>query len=304
MIKYILISIFPILFFLVAGWISGLKLSSNIKAKLIGSVSYLVWLLLISIGFEFAQVLFDKRIGISIITHAFLYSTLLCVVTYIFLYRKNKITTTMVYQKRNKSEMLKPIFECLIAIFMVIVGAVLYKFLPKGISSERLSSILLYLLIFAVGVDLASIKFTKISRRYLIVPVMGFLALVFSAFVFSLFGYKTFSESLVLGSGFGWFSLSGPLVGKLLGPSNGAFALVTDLMREFYGIIFLYLFGRHQPTGSIAVCGATAMDSTLPFVKSNCPSSDDVQLAVFVGVLLTVLCPFYIIIFNMLVSSN
>ena len=89
-------------------------------------------------------------------------------------------------------------------------------------------------------------------------------------FGFSLLTPYSFGQSLMLSAGFGWFSLSGPMVGELVSAEMGATALMTDFFREMFSIIFLYFFGKTQPAAAIGLSGAAAMDSALPFVKENC----------------------------------
>lgn len=292
----LLSSILPILICLGLGWLLGFKLKAKTRHFLIKKISYLVWLLLISIGFQFGAVLFNKNLGTTLLIHAFLYASTISIVTYGLLLQPTK---SKVDSPKNSREIFAPIFECGLAIFMVVLGLFIFWLIPQNYSAEHVTSGLLYLLIFLIGIDLSTVKFKKLGFSHIKVPLFSFLALVISAFVFSFFIEKNFTELMVLGSGFGWFSLSGPLVSQLLGAEYGAFALLTDLIREFYAIILLYLFGKQQPQSAIGVCGATAMDSTLPFIKSHC-SDNDVQIAIFIGFILTLLAPFFIVIFSSL----
>lgn len=296
MISYLAIVLVPILLSLVIGWFIGARLNENTKSYFVSSISYLVWFLLVSIGFQFGEVLFNYTVGKQILIESFLYSTLISILTYGFLL-KNVFSDRKIRSNRI-SDILKPIIECVVAISMVILGIIIHLILPKDISSVYLSDILLYLLIFFIGIDLSSVKIKKITFGYLVIPLVCMVSLIISASIFSFFTEKKFFELMVYGSGFGWFSMSGPLVSKILGTQAGAFTLLVDLIREFYAIGLLYLFGEKQARSSIGVCGATAMDSTLPFIKKNC-SSDDVQLAIFVGFTLTILAPFFIIIFSL-----
>lgn len=297
MINSLIFSLLPILLALVSGWGVGQAANSNTRDKLVSYISILVWLLLISIGFQFGSILFDKQLGTKVILESFVYSTIITLVTFIFLFKKVKNVNE---HKKSLSEIFKPIKECLIAISMVIIGMILYLLLPSGWSSEVISSILLYILIFLVGIDLSTIRIQSLTINHFKVPLVTILSLFVSAYVAKFILDKSFFELLVLGSGFGWFSLSGPLIGKILGPEQGTFALLTDLIREFYAIGLLYLLGRNYPNPVIGVCGATAMDSTLPFVKNNC-SQLDVQIAIFSGFILTVLAPFFIVFFSVFV---
>lgn len=297
MINNLIFSLLPILLSLIAGWGIGRVIHQNIRDNLVSYITILVWLLLISIGFQFGSILFDEQLGTTIIIESFIYSTILTLITFILLFKKVKNTST---HKKSISEILKPIKECVIAISMVVIGMILYLILPSGWNSEILSSILLYILIFLVGVDLSTIKIQSLTINHFKVPLITIVSLFIAAYLTTFILDRSFSELIVLGSGFGWFSLSGPLIGKTLGAEQGTFALLTDLIREFYAIGLLYLIGKNYPNPVIGICGATAMDSTLPFIKNNC-SQLDVQIAIFSGFILTILAPFFIIFFSIFV---
>lgn len=297
MIHNLIFSLFPILFSLAIGWSAGKKLNSNIKENLVGYITLLVWLLLISIGFQFGHILFDKELGTTIIFESLIYSTMITLVTFTFLFKKIKNISK---NKKSLSEVFKPIKECLIAMSMVVIGMTLYLLLPSHWQSNTLSNVLLYILILLVGLDLSAVKIQALTLNHFKVPFITMFSLFVAAYLTTFMINKSFFELLVLGSGFGWFSLSGSLIGKQLGAEYGTFALLTDLMREFYAIGFLYLLGRNYPNPVIGICGATAMDSTLPFIKNNC-STLDVQIAIFSGFILTILAPFFIIFFSLFI---
>ncbi|MCH7314493.1 lysine exporter LysO family protein [Acinetobacter sp. ANC 3882] len=298
MINNLLFSLSPILLSLLLGWGIGRVIKPTIRNKLVGYITILVWLLLISIGFQFGVVLFDKELGSTIIVESFIYATVISAITFVFLFKK---AHNISENRKSLSEILKPVLECLIAISMVLIGMVLYLILPSTLGSETISNILLYLLIFLVGVDLATIKIQSLTLNHVKVPLLTIIALFIAAYLTTFILDRSFFELIVLGSGFGWFSLSGPLIGKTLGAEQGTFALLTDLIREFYAIALLYLLGRNYPNPVIGICGATAMDSTLPFIKNNC-SPLDTQVAIFSGFILTVLAPFFIIFFSTFLS--
>jgi len=102
--------------------------------------------------------------------------------------------------------------------------------------------------------------------------------------------------SLALSTGFGWFSLSGALAGQHLGEAYGSIALLNDLMRELIGLTVVFILGRNYSNSSIGVCAATAMDTTLPFVRKAC-NYEYVPTAIISGLILTVTAPFFMLFF-------
>ena len=106
---------------------------------------------------------------------------------------KAKTLTNLISNDKKKSleQIFKPILECLIAIFMVVIGMSLYSILPQNINSELISSILLYILIFLVGVDLSSIKIQFLTLDHIKVPIFTILALFISAYITTFFLEKS-----------------------------------------------------------------------------------------------------------------
>ena len=67
--------------------------------------------------------------------------------------------------------------------------------------------------------------------------------------------------------GFGFYSLTGPLVATRLGPSLGLLAFLTNFLREDLTMLLAPVFGRRLGgDGVAALGGATSMDTTLLFV--------------------------------------
>ena len=102
------------------------------------------------------------------------------------------------------------------------------------------------LLIFLVGIDLACLQVQRSwwSRKALLIPLVVLIGSLAGGALGSLVLDEEMSVSLALASGFGWFSLSGALVGGFLGPTYGAIALMTDLFRELITILSLYIVGE------------------------------------------------------------
>ncbi|MFT4020781.1 MAG: lysine exporter LysO family protein [Acinetobacter sp.] len=283
-------ALLPIVVALVLGWFAGKKLPFSLRQRCIQSIGYLVWLLLIAIGCQFGEVLFNPTIGRQIIIDSIVYSTLISIITFAGFF---SVKSRQSQQKIHLKALWHPIKACALAMSMVGIGLILYLLAPHW-NNEHLANWLLLILIVCIGVDLSNIRLQKLEKIHFIVPGFAIIAMCIAAYLATFILQHSFLELLTIGSGFGWFSLSGSLVGKLLGSEAGTFALLTDLFREFYGILLLYLFGTSMPLRVIAVCGATAMDSTLPLVKENC-SQQDVQIAIFSGFILTLIAPFLII---------
>lgn len=98
------------------------------------------------------------------------------------------------------------------------------------------------------------------------------------------------SEGLALAAGFGWYSLSGILVGDQLGPALGGVAFFNDLARELVAFVLIPLVIRRHAALAIGYGGATAMDFTLPVIQQH-GGVGCVPVAVVSGFLLSLLSP-------------
>jgi uncharacterized membrane protein YbjE (DUF340 family) len=284
-------SILPILTALGLGWGLAAYLKKSVKQWLVALITPLVWALLWVIGYQFAAILTDPHLGLLLFKQALVYASLISIISFgLLCYPTESATMTF----GHWADLWPAIKACAIAILWVVFGCVSYQVSAVHYALGAWSSGLLYVLVALVGVDLSQVRLRQMSRIYLLLPLVIVLGLVLAALLSSYILKRSVLELLLVGSGLGWFSLAGSLVGTLVGPELGSLAFLTNLMREFYAIIFLYFFGRRYAYGSIAVCAATAMDSTLPFVKSNC-SAQQVQLAIYVGFVMTLIAPLLIL---------
>ena len=103
-------------------------------------------------------------------------------------------------------------------------------------------------------------------------------------------------DSIAIGSGFGYYSLSSVLITELSGETLGVIALLSNISREIITLLFTPLFARYfGKLAPISSGGATSMDTTLPIITKYI-GSDYAIISVFSGVVLTILIPFLITI--------
>lgn len=173
--------------------------------------------------------------------------------------------------------------------------------LPIYIDIDKISLYTLYLLILmvgiSVGVDKKSWKLIKnINFRIIFIPaatIIGtFIGVTVVSFFLPQYSYK---ESLLIGSGFGYYSLSSIMVGQLVNKELGMITLITNLSREIFTLLLapflVKLFGKLSP---IVSGGATSMDTTLPIISSTAGKEYSI-IAVIHGIVLTIAVPFIII---------
>ncbi|WP_241606891.1 lysine exporter LysO family protein [Rosenbergiella australiborealis] len=288
--QHAVFAIFMLLAVLLIGWGVGTQLPLSLRQLAIKSLSSIVLLLLLSMGLDFAEVFSQSQIGGTIIYHAALLAGLTTLITGGLLFRK----PSFVKSQAELPSLLSAFGGCLKAISAFILGLVIGHFTHFTLGVIGLSSnSILYLMLFCVGIDLVGFRVTTLTRQLVTVPLLALLGYVIAALLFSSITNFTWQQSLLVASGLGWFSLSGPMVHQLVDVQMGALAFMTDFFRELLSIVFLYFFGRRQPLAAVGLSGAAAMDSALPFIKQNCDAAY-IPYAIFSGLVLTLTAPFLI----------
>lgn len=131
--------------------------------------------------------------------------------------------------------------------------------------------VLLLLLLFLVGVQLRSngISLRRIfmNRYGLLLAAVFIPATLLGGLLVGKIGGIPAAQSLALASGFGWYSLSGSMMTQAYGAFWGAVALLNDLGRELFALIFIPALMKKSPSAALTVGGATAMDFTLPAIR-------------------------------------
>jgi uncharacterized membrane protein YbjE (DUF340 family) len=176
----------------------------------------------------------------------------------------------------------------------------LFSFVPEFLQDSNLSNYVLYGLMFFVGVNIGSDKngwnvIKKVKFRILLVPLTVIIGTFIGVSFTSLFIKEiNLRDSLAVGSGFGYYSLSSIFITKLAGNVLGVVALLSNIMREIATLLmtplFLKYFGKLAP---IAAGGATSMDTTLPVI-SKFSGIEYAIIAVVSGTVLTIIVPFLV----------
>lgn len=180
-----------------------------------------------------------------------------------------------------------------------------------GAAGDDVTIYLLYLLMFLVGISVGANPNLKkilgsVSPKILLLPVTTVLGtLAFSALASLLVSGRGLADSLAIGSGMGYYSLSSVLIGQLKEASAGAqlaaelgtIALLTNIFREMFTLVGAPLLCRwFGPFAPIASAGATAFDVCLPVIVRY---SGDAMLpyAIVSGVVCDMSVPFLVSFF-------
>jgi uncharacterized membrane protein YbjE (DUF340 family) len=175
-----------------------------------------------------------------------------------------------------------------------IVSAVLLSALLLGLLAGRFVAVpsvelipwVLYVLLALVGFD---ITLRLAALRGVWVPLTAAASGALGAAVlFTLVVQLPVGVSFATALGFGFYSLTGPLVVARAGAVFGLLAFLTNFLREDLTMILSpYLGRRLGGSGLTALGGATSMDTTLYFV-TRYGDADAGSLALASGLLLTV----------------
>lgn len=294
-------TVLPILLYLLAGYLLGKRLTKPTIGALVKAITPVVWVILFVIGMESGEAFSSFASGISVLKQAAVYAFTISVVVFLLLLPFNRKNQTEAEDTSAWQALWYPVKECLIAFSLVLLGAFFYRLhWHEHAVGEVLFNISywLYVLLFLIGLDLAQVAINRswLAPHVLVIPAVVMFGSMLAGVLLSWMTGERLMVSLALSTGFGWFSLSGALAGQHLGEAYGSIALLNDLMRELIGLTVVFILGRNYSNSSIGVCGATAMDTTLPFVRKAC-NYEYVPTAIISGLILTVAAPFFMLFF-------
>jgi len=158
----------------------------------------------------------------------------------------------------------------------------------------------LYGLMFLVGISIGADKKSWSVLRHMKIKIF---LVPFGVIVGTLAGTAVTSiflpdlklkEVLAVGAGFGYYSLSSLFITQISGETLGVIALLSNILREILTLLttplLVQYFGK---LAGIASGGATSMDTTLPIITRYSGKEWSI-VAVFSGVILTLLVPFLV----------
>jgi len=148
-------------------------------------------------------------------------------------------------------------------------------------------------LVFGMDKEATS-KMKRTGPKILVVPIAVALGSILGGLVGGLILRLDVFASMAASAGYGWYTLTGPLMGQIFGAEWGALGFVLNFLRELLTIVTVSLMVKIDKYAPIASGGATTMDTTLPILVRYC-GSDVLIVAFSSGFILTVIAPFTII---------
>jgi uncharacterized membrane protein YbjE (DUF340 family) len=186
-----------------------------------------------------------------------------------------------------------------IILFFFVAGILfgVFSVFPDSFSGEDMTTYVLYFLLVLVGIGVGANRNTlqmlkSVNFKILLIPLSVIIGTFLGTGLYSLLDPNmTLRECWAVGSGFGYYSLSSVIIKEMAGESLGVIALLSNIIREIFTLVFAPLiariFGKLAPISS---GGATAMDTTLPII-TRYSGTEYVAFSVFSGLVLTLLVP-------------
>lgn len=154
----------------------------------------------------------------------------------------------------------------LLPLAWLAIGMILGKLLPLPDASDTL----LLLLLFLVGLDLGYQRIDLVRTLFNYRALVASFAFMISVLLSGILAAKILGWHWRLGAsmvaGFGWYSLSGAMIGKAYGGAMGALALAVDLTREMVALLFVGVMMKKSQMAAVALGGATSLDVALPSI--------------------------------------
>lgn len=192
----------------------------------------------------------------------------------------------------------------LMILVTLLVGIFAGMFLDIGNSMmiDHISTVMLGLLIFSVGIDIGLNKqvfgeIKKMGFKILIIPFGVAIGSLLGGLFLSLFLAEPAKECLAISSGLGWYSLSGIMITDAGNPTGGTISFLSNVLREILTFISVPFIAKYLNFYcAIAPGGATAMDTTLAIISRN--TNSKIAIIAFVsGLTLTMIIPILLPIF-------
>lgn len=269
-------------------------------------LSWLVYVILLMIGLSLAQVHdLGNQVGSIAAATALLFvcvigMNLLCVIAFDHFFPLKKQASHATANSEPVS-----IMGSVKQIGCVVIGLCVGLWIPaKGWLPENMINYALMVLILLVGMQLRgsgiSLHRVLLNRRGVLTAVVFILACMLGGLLFALLMPEvSWSEGLALSSGYGWYSLSGIVMSQAYGPVAGSIAILNDLAREFFALLFIPVIMRRYPSAAVSVGGATSLDFTLPVIQSS-GGIEMMPLAISFGFIVNILSPVLMVFFSAL----
>lgn len=287
--------IFQLLFCLFIGFMLARRLPQWLERIAFKILPYFTYILLIAIAIEFSQTIHSIANPSIILSNAIIISIATSIGAFLCCYLLFKGIGYQPSQGKVSVALLtKSLLNISYAFLALAAGyglAELFNLFHYSLHVSTWNLLLIFM--FLIGLDLAYSPLDRswLNWKILLVPIACIIGSVLGAILVSFFIHSiSLKDLIMLSQGYGFYSMTGIVVTELKNAQLGSIALMNDLFREIFAIVFMYLIGWRYPRSAISSAGATAMDVTLPMVKQAC-GNEFIPHAMVSGFVLSVLAP-------------
>ena len=191
----------------------------------------------------------------------------------------------------------------LVIVAFFVAGCVVGLFAPFDLAGSRVSAYVLYALMFCVGITLGNDRtlagrVRRLDPRLALLPVATAVGtLAGAALAAPLLAEWSLTDSLAVGAGFGYYSLSSIFIADFRGPELATIALLCNVMREIFTLLAAPLVARWGgQLAAVSIGGATTFDTTLQII-TQAAGRPYAEVSVFHGCVLDFSVPFLVTFF-------
>ena len=175
-----------------------------------------------------------------------------------------------------------------------------YRYVPDIFLTYDYSNYILPVMMFFVGIGIGGdikslyVPIKKYKLKIILIPLATiFGSIIITALISPLFDITT-KETIAIGSGFGYYSLSAIFLNKLAGYEIGMMALISNMTREITALLFIPILARYcGKLAPISAAGATSIDPTVPIIAKSC-GEQFIVISIFHGILVDISVPIII----------
>lgn len=196
-----------------------------------------------------------------------------------------------------------------VILIMFFLGALIGHYVPlpdalnHGDYTLAILLVLMFFIGFGMGYDKKAMKTMRdINPKFILVPIGTLLGTLIAVGLTSLILPYSLGDTLALGSGMGYYSVSSLIIKSLkaeaLGPAMasrlGTIALLSNIIRELSAVVLTpILVKKFGPFAPISAAGVTSIDVALPSIRQYSGEQYAV-VAIFHGLFFELSVPFLV----------
>lgn len=279
---------------LVLGYFIHLNKASHLE-KINQSATYLISVILFLMGLSLAGLDNLGQNIQAIMKYTLTFFLVLGICNLSLLPIIDKFMPLDVEHHQTKLPLHKMALESAKLILYVVAGLILGLMVTiPGDWVDNASEAILLLLLFFIGIQLRNsgltLKQIIMNKHGLMIAVVMITTSLIGGVICAWLLDLPLYQSLAMSSGFGWYSLSGILIGDAFGPVFGGASFLLELLRELVALVMIPMLILRLPNTSIGYAGATAMDFTLPIIQTT-GGVRCVPVAIVSGFILSLMVP-------------